>query len=119
MKNLQKNFEKNGYVIVPGNKKLLDDLRKIIFHNIKKNKKIKLPRLYGEDFEKLFNNFHKLIKLKNLNNLRFNIYNNINSNSIFSNIFYNIAKEYLDELVGNEISMQKKINLALKLLNPK
>ena len=53
MKNLQKNFEKNGYVIVPGNKKLLDDLRKIIFHNIKKNKKIKLPRLYEEDFEKL------------------------------------------------------------------
>ena len=119
MKNLQKNFEKDGYVIVPGNKKLLDDLRKIIFHNIKKNKKIKLPRLYEEDFEKLFNNFHKLINLKNLNNLRFNIYNNINSNSIFSNIFYNIAKEYLDELVGNEISMQKKINLSIQAPNDK
>ena len=119
MKNLQKNFERNGYIIVPGNKKLLDDLRKIIFLNIKKNKKIKLTKVYKENFEKLFNNFHKLINLKDLNNLRFNIYNNINSNSIFSNIFYKIAKKYLDELVGNEISMQKKINLSIQAPNDK
>ena len=36
MKNLQKDFEKDGYVIVPGKKILLEKLRKIIFLSIKK-----------------------------------------------------------------------------------
>ena len=32
-------FEKNGYVIVKANNILLEELRKIIFSDIKKNKK--------------------------------------------------------------------------------
>ena len=30
MNDIKKNFEKNGYIIVPGNKILLDNIRKII-----------------------------------------------------------------------------------------
>ena len=41
MNKIQKSFEKNGYVIVPGNKQLLNKIRKIIFNHIKKIKKIK------------------------------------------------------------------------------
>ena len=42
MKSIQKDFEKNGYVIIPGNKILIEKLRKVIFSIIKKNKKIKI-----------------------------------------------------------------------------
>ena len=40
MNNLQKNFEKNGYVIIPGDKVLIEKLRNIVFSVIQKNKKI-------------------------------------------------------------------------------
>ena len=115
MKNIQKNFEKNGYVIVPGNKKLLDKIRKIIFQKIKNNKKIKNKSNDEANITKVFNNFHNFVNLKELNSLRFNIYKKINVGNVFSEIYYEIAKDYLDELVGNELSMQKKINLSIQM----
>ena len=115
MKNIEKKFEENGYVILSANAKLLNDLRKLILSNIKKNKNIKLNKNGRIDDEKILNNFHKFIDMKSLNGLRFDIYNKINSNSKFSDIFYKIAKNYLDSLIGNEISMQKKINLSIQI----
>ena len=119
MNKIQEKFEKNGYVIVPGNKELLNKIRKIIFNNIKKNKKIKDKSDNEENITKIFNNFHHYISLKELNSLRFNIYKKINVGSIFNEIYYKIAKDYLDELVGNELAMQKKINLSIQMPNDK
>ena len=111
MKNLQKLFEKNGYVIVPANKLKLDLIRKIIANLIKKD----LKKKKENNLDKILNNFHKFVKPKEINKIRFKIYNLINRNEEFSNIYYDLSKEYLDELVGNEISMQKKINLSIQL----
>lgn len=119
MKNLDKDFEKNGFVIVPGNKVLLEKLRKIIFLCVKSNKKINLKNYKEENISKIFNNFHRIVKLKDLNSLRFNIYNKINLDRKFSEYFYKISKDYLDKLVGNELSMQKKINLSIQMPNDK
>ena len=119
MNNIDKDFEKKGYIIVPGKKILLEKLRKIIFLSIKDNKNINIGRYKEENISKIFNNLHKKIKLKDLNNLRFNIYNKINSDAQFSEYFYGIAKDYLDILVGNELSMQKKINLSIQIPNDK
>ena len=115
MNNIQKIFEKNGYVIVPGNKILLNKIRKIIFNKIKNNKKIKNKSDNDSNITNILNNFHKYINLKELNSLRFNIYKQINISDVFSKIYYEIAKDYLDELVGNELSMQKKINLSIQM----
>ena len=115
MSQTQKKFEKNGYVIVPGNLILLNKIRKIIFNNIKQNTKIRNEDDTEKNITTIFNNFHKFISLKKLNSLRFNIYKNINVGNTFSEIYYEIAKEYLDELVGNELAMQKKINLSIQL----
>ena len=115
MINIEKKFEENGYVILPANKKLLDKLRNNILMKIKKNKSIKITNQKKIDNNKILNNFHHLINLKNLNSLRFDLYNKINSNPEFSNIFYDITKIYLDSLIGNEISMQKKINLSIQI----
>jgi sporadic carbohydrate cluster 2OG-Fe(II) oxygenase len=113
MKNIQANFEKNGYVIVPGDKVLIEKIRNIILSEIIKSKNINRI-IKSITTENVFNNFHKFIKIKDLNSLRFNIYNKINSNSQFGEIYYDISKPYLDELIGNEVSMQKKINLSIQ-----
>jgi len=112
-------FEKNGYVIVKANNILLEELRKIIFSDIKKNKKIKNKTNDTENITQIFNNFHNYVNLKEINNVRFSLYNKINTKKSFSEIYYNIAKKYLDELVGNELSMQKKINLSIQMPNDK
>ena len=72
-----------------------------------------------ENITKIFNNFHNYVKLNELNSLRFDIYKKINVGRIFSEIYYKIAKNYLDELVGNELAMQKKINLSIQMPNDK
>lgn len=119
MTNIKINFEKNGYVVVPAKKNHLEKLRKIILNSIKKDKKIDNKLKKFENNSSVFNNFHKLISKKELNNLRFNIYKKINNNKLFGEIFYELAKNYLDELVGNEIAMQKKINLSIQMPNDK
>ncbi len=119
MIDIKKSFEKNGYIIVPGNKILLDNIRKIIFSGIKNIKKIKNKKNTTENINQVFNNFHNYVKLKEINNLRFGLYKKINTQKSFSDNYYNIAKNYLDELVGNELSMQKKINLSIQMPNDK
>ena len=115
MNDIKKNFEKNGYIIVPGNKILLDNIRKIIFSGVKNINKIKNKKNSSENINKIFNNFHKYVKQREINNLRFSLYKKINTQKSFSENYYNIAKKYLDELVGNELSMQKKINLSIQM----
>ena len=103
MSDIQKKFEKNGYVVVPADKKLIDEIRNQIFLTIKSN--FKKREKNSIDF--LLNNFHKFIKTKDFNKIRFNAYNKFNTKK-FSEIYYLIAKKYLDGIVGNELSMQKK-----------
>lgn len=110
MKDIEKKFEKNGYIVVQGDRKLIDEIRDQIFLTIKNNFK----KTDNQTIEFLLNNFHKFINIKDLNKLRFTIYNKINTKK-FSDIYYNVAKKYLDKLVGNEISMQKKINLSIQI----
>ena len=62
-----------------------------------------------------FDLFHKNISVENLNKFRLQIFNNINKSSKFRLNFFNLFKEYLDIIVGNELAMQKKINLSIQL----
>lgn len=119
MSRIKEDFEKNGYIIVPGNTVLLDNIRKIIFDEVKNSKNIKNKKSTSKNISEILNNFHKFFKVKEINNLRFNLYNKINTKKSFSENYYNIAKIYLDELVGNELSMQKKINLSIQMPNDK
>jgi len=108
-------FEENGYIIVPANLKLLEELRKIIFSVIQKHINLKISKDNSKNITEVFNNFHKFVSAKDINKLRFEIYNKINSKKEFSEIYYEIFKDYLDDLVGNELSMQKKINLSIQM----
>ena len=114
-KKISNQFLKNGYVI----KKILDEKA---LNNIKGlfikilNKKINLKKKIDKDF---FNNFHKFIRVKDLNDFRLNVINELNNNQNFRKNYFFCAKSYLDLIVGNELVMQKRVNLSIQLPNDK
>jgi sporadic carbohydrate cluster 2OG-Fe(II) oxygenase len=100
-KKFQKDFLEKGYCIIKiKNLKSLDYI---------KNKIIKLSG------EKILNNYHKNVALSSLNKNRLNIFKNINQDEKFRKHYFNIFESFLDEIIGNEISMQNKINLNIQI----
>ncbi len=67
--------------------------------------------------DNLLNNIHLHIKPKNLNKFRLKIINKINKSKLFHKHYFNIASNYLELLVGNELVMQRNINLSIQLPN--
>ncbi len=60
------------------------------------------------------NKLHKIIEIKNLNDLRLKIISEINLDKNFRFHYYNICKQTLSSLVGNELAMQNNINLSIQ-----
>tara|TARA_B100001029_G_C15018789_1_gene429152 strand:+ start:360 stop:1154 length:795 start_codon:yes stop_codon:yes gene_type:complete len=112
---LGKEFKKNGYVII--NVKKLDSLYYLQDKIIKSTQlKVSKKKINKINF---LNNFHKKIKIKNLNTTRLNIMKRINNDKRFKYNIYDISKELLNSLVGNELVMQKRINLSIQFPNDK
>lgn len=111
-KNLSNEFIDNGFVI----KKIteLEPLKNI------RNKIFQLSLLSNnlkENENKWLNNIHELLPINELNNYRLNIINKMNADEEFKKLYFDISKTYLEILVGNELAMQKRINLSIQLPN--
>jgi sporadic carbohydrate cluster 2OG-Fe(II) oxygenase len=63
------------------------------------------------------NTIHKKIPIEELNNFRLNIINKINKDKFLRYHYFNIAREALYILAGNELMMQKNINLSIQFPN--
>ena len=61
------------------------------------------------------NSFHKKIKKKELNSFRLKILNTINRNENFRYYYFKTAKPFIEAIVGNELAMQRRINLNIQL----
>ena len=111
---LSKKFKENGYLILkPKNNGTLNYLRNKIVNIVKKECKIKLSKKISE--EDFLNNFHKYIKFDSLNKHRVNIIKKINQDLIFKKNYFLSSKDILYTIVGNELSMQNRINLSIQL----
>jgi len=64
-----------------------------------------------------FNNSHKKIELSKLNETRVELIAKLNALPWVRESYYQIAKEFLDLIVGNEISMQLRVNLSIQFPN--
>ncbi len=114
MYNAQKNindelfFKENGYLIkkiqnIKSLNYIYKKFEKELYKEKKfKNKKIKLDKL------------HKIISKINLNSTRVSLIKKINQDQKFGLSYYNVAKETLDFLIGNEVAMQKNINISIQ-----
>lgn len=113
---IHNDFLKNGYVIKDIDKKLINKISDIIFKILNKNN-TKTKRI--KSFDELFNNLHKYIENKKLNSVRVKIISEINKDLKVKKIIYNMVKSYLDIIVGNELAIQKTLNLSIQYPNDK
>ena len=108
---LEKIFFKQGYII--GNikdKSLFKNYEKEFLKIVSQVSKISKNKLVLE-------NFHKLIPPSKINDIRVNIFKKFNKNKWLLPTYYYFAKEILDIIVGNEICIQKQINLSIQMPN--
>ena len=111
IKKIEKEFFNRGYCIQKvENTKLLKKIESEIYKSLKKNVKFK-----HKNTQQFFNNLHKHIDKNNLNSLRLNLVENNLSKKKFKDYYYQICKKTLEIIVGNELVMQKGINLSIQL----
>jgi len=107
---ISEEFLKNGYVIRDANHtEELDRIRSDIFY-ILNNRKPTSDKELEIFFDKIHNNIDRSI----LNEKRIELIAKLNSLPWVRESYYKIAKEHLDLIVGNELSMQLRINLSIQ-----
>mgnify|MGYP001359210579 CR=1 FL=1 len=106
-------FLSNGYIIRDiANIEELDKIRSEIYY-ILNNKKPSSK----EELKLFFDNTHNKIDQSMLNEKRVELIAKLNSLHWLRESYYKIGKEYLDLIVGNELSMQLRINLSIQFPN--
>ena len=107
---LSNNYLKDGYIIADiQNKESLDWIKQFYIRFIKNYFQQDLPN------KNIFNNFHKLIKIKELNKFRLKLIQELNKNKNFRKNYFNVASPFLNQIVGNELVMQNRVNLSIQL----
>ncbi len=109
-----KKFLEIGYVIRPiVNLEALNKIRDTVIQVAVDILETDIPK----DKEFFLNSFHYLIDYNKLNDFRLSIYNKLNSFPWFKSLFYSLAESYIKSLVGNELVIQKRVNLSIQLPN--
>lgn len=107
---LSNNYLKDGYIIADiQNKESLDWIKQFYIRFIKNYFQQDLPN------KNIFNSFHKLIKIKELNKFRLKLIQELNKNKNFRKNYFNVASPFLNQIVGNELVMQNRVNLSIQL----
>jgi len=108
---LTKEYLRQGYIIRPAaNKEALEWIRKKIFNLSKKDVSNDIPA----EPNYCLNHIHESITIGQLNDYRLKIIGGINAESDFREQYFNLARPYLNTLVGNELSMQLRVNLSIQ-----
>ena len=103
-KNLAKEFVNQGFIIRDvADKDALYKIQKLV---------IKMLSLKGNNS---LDSAHEIININELNDFRLDVIKKINSQPWLREAYYKIAKPYLDVLVGNELAMQSRVNLSIRL----
>ena len=106
----EKLFLKRGYLI-----EKVENMKSLNYINFKIKKKIK--NLLNLKNTLNCNHLHKFVKEKNLNKIRLDLISHINKDKNFKNNYYKLAKSMLENIVGNELAIQKNINLSIQFPN--
>ena len=108
-KKISQEYLNKGFVIQDiNNINALNWISNFFLKNIKGKNNFKK----NEDF---LNNIHKKIKVTNLNDFRLNLIKKMNQSQTFRENFYQISKNLVDMVVGNEVVMQKNISLSIQM----
>ena len=108
--NETKAFLKNGYIISK-----IENLSSLKYIKLLISKAIK-QQLKKNVYLNL-NKIHEKISIEALNNFRLGIISRINKDKNLRYHYFNIARQALYTLAGNELMMQKNINLSIQFPN--
>ena len=101
---LEKEFIDQGYIIrEAASKDALNKIQKFVIDILSKK---------GCDS---LDNTHESISINELNAFRLEVIKEINEQPWLREAYYQIAKPYLDILVGNELAMQLRVNFSIQL----
>ena len=103
-----KSFNDNGYIIFKlENKQKLNKIKKFFIKEIGRINKNKSKSI-------TLDNLHNNIDPKKLNKFRMYLYSKFNK-PFFQKIYFELAKKKLELICGNELAMQRKINLSIQM----
>jgi sporadic carbohydrate cluster 2OG-Fe(II) oxygenase len=109
---LTKKYTDSGYVIrKSADQSSISYLRDTIVRSASKLLNLEVPK----NSELFLNTIHQKVSVKELNTFRLGMIQSINEDSDFRYHYYQSAKPYLHTLVGNELSMQLRVNLSIQL----
>ena len=117
-KNLADQYLKNGYVVTNiTDLKTLNWLSKFIVKQSISVLNIKIDDI--KDDQEFLDNIKKYLKPKNLNEFKLKILHKVNSNISFRKKFFEISKNLVESIVGNELLMQLRIGMSVQLPHDK
>ena len=109
-------FLKNGYIIKDiVNRTSLDIVKSKLITACNKSN-LYPPNINDECILSLS---HDHIPIKELNSFRLFIINELSKDKDLRSHYYDIFKYYTDLIIGNELAMQKKLNLSIQMPNDK
>ena len=110
---IEKDFINKGLII-----KRVEKINSLTYVNeiIKKNL-IKILKLKIKTKNLNLNKLHDYINEKNINAVRLKLISSINKDKNFRKKFFELAKNMLSKIVGNELAMQNNINLSIQIPN--
>lgn len=107
-------FLEHGHVIVDAeDMNLLNKLRDRIAELAAAHLQIDVP----DDSGAFLNSIHERVSINDLNALRLAVINGLASESWVRATYFNLARAALGTIVGNELVMQRRINLSIQLPN--
>jgi len=113
-KELHDNFVQNGFVTIPlSQRSILENIKQKIFE---------LARIFLElditiSKEQFFDHTDKYLEVNRLNDLRVYIIAKLSNDESIRPQVYQLCKQYLHLVVGNELCMQRACNLSIQLPN--
>lgn len=111
---LTKEFLDKGYIIRPVNDKAkLDGIRDTIVQLACEH----LGQAVPKDKNGFLNDIHTHLTVEKLNDLRLKIFNGFNALPEARSNYFSLAQAELETIVGNELAMQKRVNLSIQLPN--
>ena len=109
---LVEQFVRDGYVIVPADDRAaLDQIQNAFVEGASGLLSVEKPK----DAKAFLDSIHTRVTVEKLNEFRLALFNQFNAFPWARKNYFAAARRYLEILVGNELAMQKRINLSIQL----
>jgi len=112
-KKIAREFLKNKHVVAPvEDKDALHTIRRKIAHvaaNI-----IRHPTPSDAEIDYFLNHIHEIVSVTELNDFRLKVITEMNRDVSFREMYFKVGRDSLIALAGNELAMQRRINLSIQ-----